>query len=112
MKNYAAALKDFNAAIAIHTSNADYYSKRADCLYGLHRWEKAVFAYEEAIDKISGVSGKEEALALMYFNKGLAQVQLKNWSAACKDFTESAKLGFLEAEDSYGKLCKGSKYDQ
>lgn len=109
--SYPSAIKDFERAIQLHTSNPDYYFKLAEAFFKMRRWEKAIFALDEAIQKAEQ-AGKEQNLALMYYEKGLALVQLKSWPSACQALSKAATLGHELAAHDYDDMCKGSKYDK
>lgn len=109
--NYPSAIKDFERAIQLHQSNPDYYFKLAESLFKLNRWEKAVFAFDEAIKKAEE-AGKAQNLPIMYYEKGIALVKLKSWPSACQALFKAASLGHEVAAHEYNDMCKGSKYEQ
>ncbi len=102
---FSAGISDFNKAINLYQGNPDYYYKRAQAYFKLRRYEKAVFAFDEAISKAQEMN-ETNNLPIMYYEKALSLVELKNLPGACRAFTEANSLGLEDAKKLMKKACR------
>ena len=131
--NYENAVNNFTKAIVLDSSNAESYNNRGFAYYKLNKYAEALKDYSKAIDMfpqylnarynkgmIYYETGQPEAAIKQfdttlflannfyfgYFYRGMAKKEIHDMSGACKDWEESVKLGFSQAEDTLKFYCK------
>lgn len=103
---FASAIKDFDKAIELHQGNVDYYYKRAQSYFEMRKYEKAIFAFEESINKAQALN-QTDNLPIMYYELAMAQVEVKNLPAACQALEKADQLGLVNAKRVKKRTCKG-----
>ncbi len=86
MKNYAAAVADFDKAIQLNPREASYYFERGRSNYSLpNAAAVAVKDYSKALEL-------EPEWRIAFYNRGLANFVLEDWAASVKDFDKAITM--------------------
>ncbi len=94
------ALISVNKAIELDPDYAsEYIINKAKIEYLQNNFEASLQDYNRAIE-----SNPNSDLAL--FNRGLLKIAMKDTTAACKDFSQAAELGYAKANDAMKLFCR------
>ena len=88
--NYDAALKDFDAAIAINDHLAQSYINRGYTLNAMKRWQDSVAAFDQAV-----ALGEIPEADKVYFNRDIAHEETGNVRGAYFDYKKASELNPL-----------------
>lgn len=119
MHDYKRALYDFSAAILneqkgsskyqVSTKEgglAQYYMCAGQCNYYLGQYEEALAHYQIAIRAEDKDGKDQQLLSQIYYNKGLANASLMNYSEAIRDY-EKALEGSENTKNFYARFQLG-----
>jgi tetratricopeptide (TPR) repeat protein len=132
LKNYAAAIKDFNKAISLYPEDARIYSFRSLAYAEIPDYRSALADVDQALriiesnadyvnrailrelmeDFDGALSDYNKAIAMdgsdmdSYYYRGLLHQQLGNQAQGCADLKIAAGLGSKEAKAEMAKSCK------
>ncbi len=105
LKNYSAALADFNAAIAISPKTGRYYYWRGFIYaYGFSNYQQAIVEYDRAISL--GFTS-----SYLYRNRGYAKDRLNLSDAALADYQQGLKLARQDGNKEQEKRLVNSIED-
>lgn len=93
------ALNVLNKAININNSTAAYYNKRADVLFSLKYFDKAIADCTKSIE-LEPKDGKP------YYTRGVIYAEQMKKQDACYDFKKAKDLGFYDENKYYENICK------
>ncbi|MEM8780974.1 MAG: tetratricopeptide repeat protein [Cyanobacteria bacterium P01_G01_bin.49] len=83
-EDFTGAIEDFTKAIRLQPE-AETYNYRGTAYFWLQKYQKAIEDYEQAI-------ALDPVLAIAYYNRAYAQLELGNTSKAIEDFRKGATL--------------------
>ena len=102
LKNYQAALQDFNQSISLEPENISGYQKRGYCYYKMED-------YHEAIKDFTQVISREPTYYKAYYRRAGAYFMLPNEykSAAASDYESAARLSQAQGDtETYQSAMK------
>lgn len=102
LKQYEAALTDFNLAVKLNPDSATNFLNRGLCYYGLGKFDKALEDFTKAADL-------EPNRPIFTYNKGLALYSQEKHQQAFDEFTKAIKLNsnYYEAYLYRAYACEG-----
>lgn len=93
------ALQAINQCILTEKYNPEYYLQRAEIYSTTYAYEFAEKDYSMALDFLP-------KQADIYYNRGIARVNQKNYKGACYDFNKAYQLKHTQAADAINKFCQ------
>lgn len=91
-EDFRGAVEDFTQVIRLEPT-AETYNYRGTAYFWLQEYNKAIEDYQQAI-------ALNPSLAVAYFNRGYAYLELGNKLEAIKDFSKGASLSRQQGDDS------------
>jgi tetratricopeptide (TPR) repeat protein len=131
--DFAGAIRDFDAAIALHPEDVDYFLNRGVARFALNDVAGALSDFRETLrldpdhveglmncasaeatlnDHASALRHFDRAIALDpgrplgYFNRGALYMRLNDRESACRDWTRAADLGYAGAASLLDAYCR------
>ena len=98
MKDFSGAQKDFSKAIELNEKNERAWLCHGNIMSKTKKWETAIEDYTTAI-------ALDPEYGLAYFNRAMANQNVKNPTAACKDLRKSEDLGLRIEASMKTKIC-------
>ena len=107
-EQYERAIQDFNKAVELNPNLNDVYKRRGKAYQMSGQNERAIADFDKAIefkwnndpflksDRKDILSVKDTALAELYFNRGLAYSNLKQYEQAIQDFNKAIEYGAVK----------------
>ena len=99
VKQYDAALQNFDAALGLNPEVADSYFMKAAVLDTLNRLDEAMINYSSAI-QLNPYDGT------YYSKRGNVKMSKGNRNGACLDWTIAGKLGYYADFDKIKTICE------
>jgi len=84
-QNYQEAIKSYNQALEIISSEPNIYNQRGNAYYYIENYEQAINDYNQAIEL-------DHEYVSAYFNKGKAYSNLENYQQAIQNYQQAADL--------------------
>jgi tetratricopeptide (TPR) repeat protein len=100
LSEYSEAILDFNKALSLNPKiNPQIYFERGSANFKLGKFHEAIQDFTESIELDPGN-------AKAFFNRGIAEYNLKMQSEGCSDLKKARDLGYEAADDYISKVCK------
>lgn len=88
MQNYQGAIKDYDKAIQLKPNFVNAYLGKAQTYVALQNYNAAVTAYSRALE----MNPDKKYLGKIYYNRGLAHLEQKDYQDALADLTKTIEL--------------------
>ncbi len=98
-ENYFKALELFGKTIANSPTKAEYFIARANTYLKTNTFKYAYNDYSMALD-LQPHNGE------VYYNRGIARLNLGDYKGACSDWQQAMHYGYLKAYDYIEKNCR------
>lgn len=85
LANFEEAIRDFNKAIAMNSSNAGFYHERGAAYYFLNNYPKALIDYTKAIEL-------NPTDSILYTKRAYVFAKLNDWLSTIKDCSKAIQL--------------------
>jgi tetratricopeptide (TPR) repeat protein len=102
LEDYRGAIYEFNKAI-IDFPHASDYEYRADAKFSLKDYLGAITDYSQALLEYKDFPNID--VSYIYFNRGLAKLNLKQTNSGCLDLSKAGELGVKEVYDIIKENC-------
>ena len=99
LQNYTSAIGEYDKALLINPTHFEITNNRGVAKQNMGDLKGALFDYEAA-----AMLSSENAI--VYFNKGMINIELGNKDKGCKDLYQSLKLGYKNADKEIKKHCQ------
>ena len=102
LKQYDAAISDFNIAIKLNPDSAGNYARRGSCYYGSGKFSNAISDFNRAIDISPNISE-------YYYQRGLAYYSWERYKEAFADFSKALSFdgNYIDALMYRAASCEG-----
>lgn len=102
LEDYRGAIFEYDKAI-IDFPKASDYEYRGDAKFSIKDYQGAINDYSQAILEYKKFPDSD--LSYIYFNRGLAKLNLKQTNSGCLDLSKAGELGVKEVYDIIKKNC-------
>ena len=99
LKDFYAAIEDYDKTISLNSSHANAYFNRAQARFNVGDYRDALEDFDKHL-----VLNKENRIA--YYSRGITLIKLGEAEAGCMDLRKAADAGYLNALDVIKEYCK------
>ena len=96
--NYEGAIKDYNNALELNPKYSEAFANKADAKIHLSKYFEAIKDCNNALQFTE--------LAVAYYYRGLAKVNLGDKMGGCLDMSKGGELGYQDAYNAIKKYCQ------